>query len=73
MEKPVLPVLSLASGLLSLTFALPAFGQTATAPYQLTVFAKAPTGLSAPDSVAVLRDHVSSDTVMATCRMARTD
>jgi len=36
----------------------PAFAQTAVAPYQLTVFAKAPTGLSAPDSVAILGDHV---------------
>jgi len=38
--------------------AAPVFGQTATAPYVLTVFAKAPSGLSAPDSVAVLDDHV---------------
>jgi hypothetical protein len=38
--------------------ASPALAQTAVAPYQLTVFAKAPTGLSAPDSVAVLGDHV---------------
>jgi hypothetical protein len=36
----------------------PAFAQTAVAPYQLTVFATAPTGLSAPDSVAILDDHV---------------
>jgi hypothetical protein len=36
----------------------PVFGQTATAPYKLTVFAKAPTGLSAPDSIAVVGDHV---------------
>ena len=36
----------------------PAFAQTAVAPYQLTVFAKAPTGLSAPDSVATLGAHV---------------
>jgi hypothetical protein len=38
--------------------ALPASGQTAQAPYQLSVFAAAPSGLSAPDSIAVLRDHV---------------
>ena len=31
----------------------PVFGQTATAPYVLTVFAKAPSWLSAPDSVVV--------------------
>jgi hypothetical protein len=36
----------------------PAFAQTAAAPYKLTVFANAPTGLSAPESVAVLGDHV---------------
>ena len=30
----------------------------AAAPYNLTVFAKAPTGLCAPDSIAVLGDHV---------------
>jgi hypothetical protein len=38
--------------------AVPIFGQTATTPYVLTVFAKAHSGLSAPDSVAVLGDHV---------------
>src|SRR5258708_7700357 len=37
---------------------LPALGQTAVSPYQLSVFAAAPAGLSAPDSIAVLRDHV---------------
>lgn len=36
----------------------PALAQTAVAPYQLTVFASAPTGLSAPDSIAVLDGHV---------------
>jgi hypothetical protein len=30
----------------------------ATPPYQLSVFASAPRGSSAPDSIAVLRDHV---------------
>src|SRR6202166_2780838 len=34
------------------------FAQTAAAPYNLTVFANAPTGLSAPDSIAVLDGHV---------------
>ncbi len=38
--------------------AIPAFGQTASVPYHLNVFAKAPSGLSAPDSIAVLDDHV---------------
>jgi hypothetical protein len=58
MKKLPLPLLSLATLMLFGTFALPVFGQTATAPYQLTVFAKAPAGLSAPDSIAVLHDHV---------------
>jgi hypothetical protein len=30
----------------------------ATAPYELSVFAKAPKGLSAPDSIAVVGGHV---------------
>jgi hypothetical protein len=34
------------------------FAQTAIAPYQLSVFASAPAGLSAPDSIAVTRDRV---------------
>jgi hypothetical protein len=36
----------------------PTSAPTATSPYTLTVFAKAPQGLSAPDSLAVLGDHV---------------
>lgn len=36
----------------------PVFAQTAAPPYTLTVFANAPTGLSAPDSIAVLDGHV---------------
>jgi hypothetical protein len=51
-------VSALAGLLLAGAAAGPAFGQTATAPYQLSVFATAPTGLSAPDSVVVLGDHV---------------
>lgn len=43
-------------------FTAPAFAQTApptaASPYTLSVFATAPKGLSAPDSVAVLGDHV---------------
>jgi hypothetical protein len=44
--------------------ASPVFAQTSTAapqaasPYTLSVFASAPTGLSAPDDIAVLDDHV---------------
>lgn len=50
-------------GLLFAAFAVPAFAQSpeapqAAAPYQLSVFATAPSGLSAPDSIAVLNDHV---------------
>ena len=33
-------------------------GQTVNGPYELKVFAKAPSGLSAPDSIAVLGGHV---------------
>lgn len=50
--------------LVSLAFcAIPALlnaqnGPEATAPYQLSVFASAPSGLSAPDSIAVLGDRV---------------
>lgn len=33
-------------------------GPQAVPPYQLSVFATAPSGLSAPDSIAVIRDHV---------------
>src|ERR1700688_3917790 len=38
--------------------AAPAMAQKASPPYQLSVFAAAPSGLSAPDSIAVLRGHV---------------
>jgi hypothetical protein len=37
---------------------VPAFGQTTTPPYQLSVFATPPNGSSVPDSIAVLRDHI---------------
>jgi hypothetical protein len=62
MKKPnnlVVPFL-----VLTLVFsAALAFGQAsptphAVSPYKLTVFAKAPAGLSAPDSIAVLNNHV---------------
>jgi hypothetical protein len=51
-------VSALAALFLTGTATGPAFAQTATAPYQLSVFANAPTGLSAPDSIAVVGDHV---------------
>src|SRR6202795_676303 len=57
--KPLyFPVMTLATFLVSGMAAVPAVAQTATPPYQLSVFAAAPSGLSAPDSIAVLRDHV---------------
>jgi hypothetical protein len=60
MKNLTLPFLSSATLALSFAVATPVFAQgpAASAPYQLTVFAKAPAGLSAPDSIAVLKDHV---------------
>jgi hypothetical protein len=58
MKKLNTLALALVTLVISGTIAAPVFGQTAAAPYKLTVFAKAPAGLSAPDSVAVLGDHV---------------
>jgi hypothetical protein len=58
MKKLTLVILSLTILVLSGTAAVPARGQTATPPYQLAVFATAPAGLSAPDSIAVLHNHV---------------
>jgi sugar lactone lactonase YvrE len=52
------PVGALATFIVSGMAAAPAFAQTAAPPYQLSVFATAPNGLSAPDSIAVLHDHV---------------
>jgi hypothetical protein len=49
---------SLAFALISSAFALPALAQKPVSPYELTVFATAPTGLSAPDSIAVLGGRV---------------
>jgi hypothetical protein len=57
MKNLTLPAITLAT-VISSVAAVPALGQTAAAPYQLSVFATAPKGLSAPDSIAVLRDHV---------------
>jgi hypothetical protein len=58
MKTLSVPVISLTTFLLLGIAGLPALAQTATSPYQLSVFASAPSGLSAPDSIAVLRDHV---------------
>lgn len=63
MKKPDWSAL-LRAGLLLAAITAPAFAQTppppptAASPYTLSVFATAPSGLSAPDSVAVLGDHV---------------
>ena len=59
MKKLSLPAL-LALGLVFGVTASPALAQgpAAVSPYTLTVFAKAPTGLSAPDSIAVLGNRV---------------
>ena len=48
--------LSVSAGIAFMT--LPAGAQQASAPYQLSVFATAPAGLSAPDSIAVLGNWV---------------
>jgi hypothetical protein len=60
MKKISALVFALAVLMISGMNAGPVFGQTATAPYKLTVFAKpaSGSGLSAPDSIAVLGDHV---------------
>jgi hypothetical protein len=55
---------SLAAALMFSVWTVPTSAQSTTpspqaaAPYQLSVFATAPSGLSAPDSIAVLHDHV---------------
>jgi hypothetical protein len=57
--KPLyFPAMTLTTFLVSGIAGVPAVAQTATPPYQLSVFASAPNGSSAPDSIAVLRDHV---------------
>ena len=57
MKKLSLPAL-LALGLVLGVVAPQALAQVAVSPYTLTVFAKGPAGLSAPDSIAVLGNHV---------------
>ena len=58
MKKLTVLVFALAVLMMAGMIAVPVLAQTAGAPYELTVFANAPKGLSAPDSIAVLRDHV---------------
>ena len=58
MKKRVSLRVALRIGVLCGAIASSMSGQVATAPYQLTVFAKAPAGLSAPDSIAVLGNYV---------------
>src|SRR5579864_6148307 len=63
MKKPDWSAL-LRTGLILTAIAAPVFAQTppppptAVSPYTLSVFATSPSGLSAPDSVAVLGDRV---------------
>jgi hypothetical protein len=52
------PLPALATLILSATLTVPVFGQMATPPYKLSVFATAPKGSSAPDSIAVVDGHV---------------
>ena len=56
--KPLTAAAIVFSATLLAGIAAPAVAQTAATPYQLSVFAAAPNGLSKPDSIAVLRDHV---------------
>lgn len=56
MKKCIFPALLPAS--LIVLFSLTCLAQTAVPPYQLSAFASAPAGLSAPDSIAVLGEHV---------------
>src|ERR1700751_2939610 len=61
MNKTLILRTLLFAALALVAIAVPAFAQTtpqAVSPYTLTVFAQAPSGLSAPDSIAVLKDHV---------------
>jgi hypothetical protein len=52
------PLSALATLMLSATCAVPVFAQKATPPYKLSVFATAPKGSSAPDSIAVVDGNV---------------
>src|SRR5450631_2687507 len=57
-ESVYVPAILAATTLFSGLAGTPALAQTAVSPYELSVFASAPKGLSAPDSIAVLGDHV---------------
>ncbi|MGC2417135.1 MAG: hypothetical protein WA434_05270 [Candidatus Acidiferrales bacterium] len=60
MKKLIAPAFVAAALMFSGLIEFPVFAQTpqATPPYQLSVFANAPAGLSAPDSIAILKNHV---------------
>src|ERR1700727_1736258 len=58
MSKQSIQTVASAAFVISSALAVPALAQTAVSPYQLSVFASAPQGSSAPDSIAVVRDHV---------------
>jgi hypothetical protein len=58
--KRSIPTIFPVAGITLAILSVPAVAQTpqAIAPYQLSVFANAPAGLSAPDSVAILGTHI---------------
>lgn len=58
MKSPYVSFAALTAAACPLAIGTPAAAQTAVAPYQLSVFAEAPKGLSQPDSIAVLDGHV---------------
>src|SRR3984893_8917495 len=58
MKNRSVRAVTLATCVISAAAAVPAFAQTAASPYQFSVFCTARKGMSAPDSIAVLRDHV---------------
>ena len=58
MTKLSTPLSALATLALSAIVAAPVFAQTPTAPYKQSVFATAPKGSSAPDSIAVVDGHL---------------
>jgi len=58
MKKITFSVVAMAALAMSGAVVKPAYSQSAASSYQLSIFAKSPTVLSAPDSIAVVHDHV---------------
>ena len=56
--KRLISLSSIQAAFIFTLIGVPARAQQAAPPYQLSVFAKAPSGLSAPDSIAVLGNYV---------------